>query len=190
MSLNKWLVYSTISFFTLLYLCDSLYSTKNSETLLDNPIAHLSYLVNIHTLNNWPSGYGEPPWSWIFTPQNYYLGKVSLISHLSFLETFNPLLYGIIFLAFPILIWTYYVKRDFASQILLVWFSSTYLLWMPLFFIISRPLFSFYLLPTIPAMCIIVTLFVNSDKKIQYLFASINVIFFLFFQYPIHMFFE
>ncbi|MGC8849820.1 MAG: hypothetical protein ACP5QI_05035, partial [Candidatus Bathyarchaeia archaeon] len=149
-------------------------------------IRHISYMVGIHTSGNWPPGYGEPPWTWIIQPRNYYLGGVSLIGNGCF-ETLNPLIYGLTFIAMPYSLWRSVRTRDPNSTISWTWFLFTYMIWIPLYFVVSRPLFSFYLLPAIPIMCITVASFLNGDGRTQYSFAVLNLIFFLMFQYPTRM---
>lgn len=184
----KWLTLSVASFLIFLYVFDGLYSAVEGieETVIRNPIRHISYMIGVHASGNWPSGYGEPPWTWIIQPRNYYLSEVSLIRK-GYFETLNPLIYGLTFISIPYTLWRSIKTRNLNSIISLTWFAFTYLIWIPLYFIASRPLFSFYLLPTIPIICVTVVYFIDGDRRTQYLLAISNLIFFLMFQYPIRM---
>ncbi|MEM2864811.1 MAG: glycosyltransferase family 39 protein [Candidatus Bathyarchaeia archaeon] len=184
----KWLVLTVASFLVFLYLFDGLYSAADGaeEAVIRNPIRHVSHMVGIHTSGNWPSGYGEPPWTWIIQPRNYYLGGVSLIGNGPF-ETLNPFIYGLTFIAMPHSLWSSIRTRDPKSTLSWAWFTSTYVIWIPLYFVVQRPLFSFYLLPAIPIMCSTAASFLNGDRRTQCLFAVLNLTFFLLFQYPMRM---
>jgi dolichyl-phosphate-mannose-protein mannosyltransferase len=184
----EWLASASASLLLLLYLLDGLYPAAEGieEAVIRNPIRHISYMVTVHTSGNWPQGYGEPPWTWIIQPRNYYLGGVSLMGN-EYFETLNPLIYGLSLIAMPNALWNSIKTRAFDSTLSWTWFTLTYLIWIPLYFIVSRPLFSFYLLPATPIMCSTVASFLDGDKRTQYLFAVLNLAFFLTFQYPIRM---
>ncbi len=185
-NVGLWLTYSTIFFLILLYALNNLYSSVGVEHILRSPINHIFYMIGVHASSNWPIGYGEPPWNWLIRPQNYYISGMSLIN-IGFLETFNPIIYGLTFLSIPNAIFKSLKLKDFSAIITSIWFIFSYIVWIPIYFLISRPIFSFYLLSTIPIICITVAAFVDGEKKLQYSFITVNVILFLFFQYPINI---
>lgn len=179
-----WLGVFALSFLALLYAFDKLYAPFG-EHPYQNPIAHLAYMVNVHGSKNWPrEPPGDPPWLWPISPGNYYLGGVSALTVLHF-EAYNPLLMGLSFLSLPYCARLYLKEGDRLALAALLWFSVTYFVWLPLYFMLARPIFSFYLLPAIPSICIANSILFKEGSKSSKAYLIATSTFFLIFQYPV-----
>lgn len=179
-----WLGVFALSFLASLYAFDRLYAPAG-ERPYQNPIAHLAYMVSVHGSRNWPrEPRGDPPWLWLLNPGNYYLGGVSALAALRF-EAYNPLLMGLPFLSLPYCARLYLKEGDRLALAALLWFSVTYFPWFPLYFALARPIFSFYLLPAIPPICVANSMLFKGSSRASRAYLIATSMFFLIFQYPV-----
>ena len=182
-----WVSVFLASFLIFLYLFDRVYTGPDLE-VLSNPVNHLKYMLEIHGSKYWPKSDEPGPWTWIYSPRNYYYGNLSL-ARVPFLEVFNPFVTGLSLASVPYGIYNVKRTKDRLSLFALIWFSATYLVWFPLYFIFSRPLFSFYVLATIPSVCVLNTIFFQNDRRVAESIVIMAAAFFLLFQYPIRILF-
>jgi len=182
-----WVSVFSASFFIFLYLFDRVYAGPDLE-VLSNPVNHLKYMLEIHGSKYWLKSDEPAPWTWIYSPRNYYYGNLSL-ARVPFLEVFNPFTIGLSLASVPYGIYNLKRTKDRLSLFALIWFSATYFIWFPFYFIFSRPLFSFYILATIPSICILNTIFFQNDRRVAGAIVMMAAVFFLFFQYPIRILF-
>ncbi len=182
-----WISAFLISFFVLLYLFDRVYTGPDSE-IFSNPVNHLKYMLEIHGSKYWPKSDESGPWTWIYSPRNYYYGNLS-VARVPFLEVFNPFVTGLSLASVPYAIYNLKKKKDQLSLFSLIWFSVTYFVWFPSYFIFSRPLFSFYILATIPSICVLNSIFFQNNRRVAESVVMMASAYFLFFQYPIRILF-
>ena len=187
MKMLIWVSVFSASFFILLYLFDRVYTGPDLE-MLSNPVNHLKYMLEIHSSTAWSRGDEPGPWAWIYSPRNYYYGNLS-IARVPFLEVFNPFVTGLSLVSVPYAIYNLWRTKDRLSLFALIWFSVTYFVWFPSYFIFSRPLFSFYILATIPSICVLNAIFFQNDRKVAGSIVIMAATYFLFFQYPIRILF-
>ncbi|MFQ5998103.1 MAG: glycosyltransferase family 39 protein [Candidatus Bathyarchaeia archaeon] len=149
-----------------------------------NPLDHLSYIISAHSSTDWPQRTEPPPWLWLVTSRSYYLGTLSLAKDI-FLEGFNPLIMGMAFLSIPLAVYNYIRNRESFLILIFLWFSATYLVWIGVYLLFARPLFFFYLVPTIPAIAIANVMFLSRNKTILWVYLGTLLAYFLIFQYPL-----
>ncbi|MFW9942815.1 MAG: glycosyltransferase family 39 protein [Candidatus Thorarchaeota archaeon] len=176
-----WLLFTIILFFLILEILDRLYANL-SFTGPWVSFQHFKYMLETHTSKNWDTTIKNPPWLWIINPGNYYLGNVSLFPF-SYFESTNPLIIGLGIITLPYSFYQFKRNRQKIFLIIMLWTIFFYISWFPVYFIFSRPLFSFYILPTIPAICISNILFIRNSKHC-FFYIIINIVFFFLFQYP------
>ncbi len=94
------------------------------------------------------------PWWWIIDPRGFVLEPTSFRHFIMI----TPTLWILIMPALAYLLYRYLFTRQRrnAARFILLWFASTYLLWIPLSLITDRPMFLYYLFPTMGALCIAV----------------------------------
>jgi len=187
MKMLIWLSIFSASFFMFLYLFDRVYTGPDLE-MLSNPFNHLKYMLEIHSSKYWSRSDELGPWAWIYSPRNYYYGNVS-VARVPFLEVFNPFITGLSLVSVPYAIYNFKRTKDRLSLFALIWFSVTYFVWFPSYFIFSRPLFSFYILAAIPSICIFNAIFFQNDRRVAISIVIMAAAYFLFFQYPIRILF-
>jgi predicted membrane-bound dolichyl-phosphate-mannose-protein mannosyltransferase len=146
-------------------------------------IEHIKQMVQTHTSRNWDSNIKDPPWFWLITPKNYHLGNVALIP-ITFIENSNPLIIGLSIISIPYQILNYHKSKDETSLMITLWTIFFYLIWFPIYFAFSRPIFNFYLLPLIPIICLSNVLFLRKNLKHLFFYILINIGIFIIFQYP------
>jgi len=182
-----WMSVFLMSFLVLLYLFDRVYTGPDLE-IFSNPVNHLKYMLEIHGSKYWPKSDESGPWTWIHSPRNYYYGNLS-VARVPFLEVFNPFVAGLSLASVPYAIYNLKKKKDQLSLFALIWFSVTYFVWFPSYFILSHPLFSFYILATIPSICVLNSIFFQNNRRVAESVVMITAAYFLFFQYPIRILF-
>jgi len=182
-----WVSVFSASFFIFLYLLDRVYTGPDLK-MLSNPVNHLKYMLEIHSSKYWPKSDEQGPWTWIYSPRNYYYGNLS-VARVPFLEVFNPFVTGLSLVSVPYVIYNLWRTKDRLSLFALIWFSVTYFVWFPSYFIFSRPLFSFYILAAIPSICIFNAIFFQNDRRVARSIVIMAAAYFLFFQYPIRILF-
>lgn len=154
------------------------------RVIYTNPLDHLSYIISAHSSTDWPQRTEPPPWLWLVTSRSYYLGTLSLAKDI-FLEGFNPIIMGIAFLSIPFAVHNYIRNRESFLILLFLWFSTTYLVWIGVYLLFARPLFFFYLVPTIPAIAIANVIFLSRNKTVLWIYLGTLLAYFLIFQYPL-----
>ena len=187
MKMIIWVTVFLMSFFIFLYLFDRVYTGPDLE-MFSNPVNHLKYILEIHGSKYWSKTGESAPWTWIHSPRNYYYGNLS-VARVPFLEVFNPFVAGLSLVSVPYAIYNLKKTKDQLSLFALIWFSVTYFVWFPSYFIFSRPLFSFYILATIPSICILNSIFFRNDQRVAESIVMMAVAYFLFFQYPVRVLF-
>jgi len=187
MKIVIWTSVFLAAFFIFLYLFDRVYTGPDQE-MFSNPVNHLKYMLEIHSSKYWPRSDESGPWTWIYSPRNYYYGNLS-IARVPFLEIFNPFVTGLSLVSVPYSIYNLKRTKDRLSLFALIWFSVSYFVWFPSYFIFSHPLFSFYILATIPSICTINTIFFQNDRRLAESIVMMAAAYFLFFQYPIRILF-
>jgi predicted membrane-bound dolichyl-phosphate-mannose-protein mannosyltransferase len=173
-----WIGVYALTFITLLALGDLLYGGFSLQTVR-NPIDHLLYMVSVHASSNWPVGLSEKPWLWLFSQNNYYLSGVSFIKN-SYLERTSLAITGFSLVSLP---YAFYKRGSFAL-LCSIWFINAYFIWFPMYFLLKRPIFNFYLLPAIPALTALNCMFFNGNRRELWLYAFTCVALFLIFQFP------
>jgi len=93
------------------------------------------------------------PWQWILDPT---IGTVLNPAEFRHIMMITPTIWV---LAIPSIVYLLYrlifVKEDKSNpRFVLMWFFATYVLWVPLELYTDRPMFLYYLLPTMGAICI------------------------------------
>ena len=187
MKIVIWISIFLVSFLAFLYLFDRVYTGPDTG-IFSNPVNHLKYMLEIHSSKYWPKSDELGPWTWFYSPRNYYYGNLS-IARVAFLEVFNPFVTGLLLVSVPYAIYNLKKTKDRLSLFALIWFSVTYFVWFPSYFIFSRPLFSFYMLATIPSICIFNAIFFRNDRRVAESIVMMAAAYFLFFQYPIRILF-
>jgi len=187
MKIVIWISVFLASLLVFLYLFDRIYTGPDLE-MFSSPINHLKYMVEIHSSEYWPRSDELGPWAWIYSPRNYYYGNLS-VARIPFLEVFNPFVTGLSLVSVPYAIYNLKRTKDRLSLFALIWFSVTYFVWFPSYFIFSRPLFSFYILAAIPSMCIFNAIFFQNDRRVARSIVIMAATYFLFFQYPVRILF-
>ena len=185
-SLLLWSVTFLSFLIILLGAFDRLY-TASDFSLQSGAIRHIRDMFGTHTSKNWDSTAGEPPWLWLISPRNYYLGNLSLLPA-TFLESSNPLIIGLSIVTIPYTFLRYVRERGRASLLTVLWTVFLYLGWFPAYFLLSRPLFSFYVLPLTPAICMSNVIFLTDRPKHLTLYVAVSLALFVLFQYPIRLF--
>ncbi len=180
-----WISVFLASFFIFLYLFDRVYTGPDLE-MFSNPVNHLKYMLEIHGSKYWSKSNEPGPWTWIYSPRNYYYGNLS-VARVAFLEVFNPFVSGLSLASVPYAIYNLKRTKDRLSLFALIWFSVTYFVWFPSYFIFSHPLFSFYILATNPSICIFNAIFFQNDRRAAESIVMMAAAYFLFFQYPIRV---
>jgi len=187
MKMIIWTSIFLLSLLIFLYLFDKVYTGPDLE-MFSNPVNHLKYMLEVHGSKNWPKIGESGPWTWIYSPRNYYYGNLSM-ARVPFLEVFNPFVAGLSPVSVPYAIYNFKRTKDRLSLFALIWFSVTYFIWFPSCFVFSRPLFSFYILATIPSICILNPIFFQNDRVVAKSVVVMTAAYFLFFQYPIRILF-
>ena len=187
MKIVIWISVFLASFLVFLFLFDQVYTGPDLQ-MFSNPVNHLKYMLEIHSSKYWSRSDEPGPWAWIYSPRNYYYGNLS-VARVPFLEVFNPFVTGLSLVSVPYAIYNLKRTKDRLSLFALIWFSVTYFIWFPSYFIFSHPLFSFYILATIPSICILNTIFFQNDRRVAQSIAMMAAAYFLFFQYPIRILF-
>ncbi len=116
-----------------------------------NPIEQLGTMLGITSMSTfvqYPSEMLSRPWDWILHPEiitywlePHYIGMVSL----SIWAVIIPVALYMMFKA---------AKGNGAALFGILWFASTYLIWIPVSLITDRISFIYYFYPTIGAICI------------------------------------
>jgi predicted membrane-bound dolichyl-phosphate-mannose-protein mannosyltransferase len=183
--LTLWIIAMIITFFPLLFLLDRIYEASQIITYekLANPFEHVSWMVDIHTSRNWPIRTEIPPWLWLVKLPNYYLGSESL-AQINFLEALNPAIMGLALVSFPYTLIALLKSRTRIAVFSSLWLITTYLSWIPVYFLFSRPLFPFYLIAAIPSICMLNCFFFREVPKALIFYTACSITFFLLFQYP------
>jgi dolichyl-phosphate-mannose-protein mannosyltransferase len=92
------------------------------------------------------------PWWWIINPRGMDLVP-SRFHHYIWI---TPTVFFLIIPSIAYLLYRYFFirKNRNAPRFIVLWFAATYLLWIPLELISDRPMFLYYFLPTVPAICV------------------------------------
>jgi hypothetical protein len=156
-----------------------------------NPIDQLINMSNMTNSLKF-TGYTAPlpsrPWEWLLSPTNSFSlykwmfsgGQVPVQilgydwppygPHITGMT--SPTIFFASLLAIP-----YMIKRSFKGDpalFALCWFIGTWLLWVPLSLVTDRVSFSFYYLPTVPALCIAAALIMDRFLNIANSFRNVE----------------
>jgi len=98
--------------------------------------------------------YPTRPWSWILNPKGSGLNP----SQFNHRMQITPTIWLLAIPSIAYLIYRYLFVRENRNtpRFILLWFGATYLLWIPIELYTDRPMFLYYLLPTMGAICIAV----------------------------------
>lgn len=118
---------------------------------LIDPIGRIKYMLvssSSLTFANFTHVAASRPWEWILRPEvMFYWYDPQYIAAIS------PTIWALIIPSVLYMIFRA-VKGNGASLFGLAWFASTYLIWIPVSFIIDRVSYPFYFYPTVGAICI------------------------------------
>ena len=153
-----------------------------------NPVdqfVNMSNLTNSIKFTGYTAPLPSRPWEWLLSPSNsfslyqyLFTGGQTEIQILGYdWPPYGPHMMGMTSpnIFFSTLVAVPYVirralKGDNPALFALCWFLGTWLIWVPLSIITDRVSFSFYYLPTIPALCLAAALLFNrlmesADKR-------------------------
>jgi len=148
-----------------------------------DPVTHLTYIFRTHTMAGWEQVSEPPPWLWLTVSRNYYLGTLSLFQN-QFLEGYNPALIGLAFASIPVTFYTFIKNRERFSFFIFLWFAVTYFVWFPFYLLFTRPLYPFYILMTIPSICVSNCIFFRDKSPLLEVYILVILAYFILFQYP------
>ena len=193
-----WFALFIPGFFASLYVFDQVYTgfvffkasnfpgTVTGDRLYYvDPWTHFLGMITIHTATNWPPSTQPPPWMWIITSRNYYLGTLSLNGDI-FLEGYNAMFYGLAIISIPFAFYRFWKGRERGSLLIFLWFVFTYLGWFPFFFLFIRPIFHFYIVSAVPAIAIANVRLFHEWPILMWGYVAANIFYFALYQYPIH----
>jgi len=199
-----WVTTLTVCFLAFLYVFDQFYSGLNFQGLWElfspgvgssvqaevvgreiylDPFSHLKHMLGHHVGGGWPPTDEPLPWLWFNAPYSYYLNGFSLYG-VEALEKYNAAFMGLIFVSLPLAVYRAFWRRDECSFLAVVWFIFTVFIWTPIYLLYPRPLYFFYILPAIPAICLANAGFFRRTPYLEY-YLIIVMFYFMFFQYPI-----
>ena len=150
-----------------------------------NPLVRIATMLKSSgslTFANVSGTYPQRPIEWIFrwdlTPYYFHPNYLGVVS------------YTVLFLIIPVLIYLLVkaIKRSDAGVFGLLWFTATYLIWIPAVWITDRVTYPYYIYPTIGVFCIglgmglsqLIHIFeVRRNGKLKWAAISIVVVFLL-----------
>jgi 4-amino-4-deoxy-L-arabinose transferase-like glycosyltransferase len=202
--LALWFTVLATSFLACLYIFDQLYSGLHFQGLYEifsfgvgnsihgeivgkemyiDPLSHLRHMLGHHVGGGWPPTDEPKPWLWFNSPYSYYLIGYSYYA-VEVLEKYNAAFMGLVFVSMPLAVYRAAKRGDECSFLAAVWFIFTVFMWIPIYFIYPRPLYLFYILPAIPAICLANVNFFRGTPYLEY-YLMVVAGYFMLFQYPI-----
>jgi len=170
-----------LSFLLALTLGEIIYAHGNLAGVVD-PILRLKTIFLFHSSLKWDQALTpkfQPPihpiW-WLIASQPYKWALETLPKN-PFLAGFG----GPVF-AFSIPAIYYMVKRK--AWLPVAWWMGTYLAWLPLTLIVTRPLYYFYALSFLPACCLANATWLSWKRRFLTIYIVICILFFLVCHYP------
>jgi dolichyl-phosphate-mannose-protein mannosyltransferase len=144
-------------------------------TTFTSPIDHVSHMIQYGGALTRPgevghcTGNDSAPWQWLVNDceMTYYrvdvttrAGEQVVASHASidFRGAMNPVLLGLVWLAFPAAAWLAWRRRSTLALWSLGWAAANYLPFLALAILQSRITYIYYFLPVIPALAVAVAL--------------------------------
>lgn len=131
-----------------------------------NPFEHLQFISNytFSLIRDVPAGIESYPWQWLLNEVkiHYLTVNVNVIvdgtvtrsfPSIDFIGAMNPL---IVYLTIPAMLYSvfsYHETRDELPLFTLLWFTATYLPFLPLSIFGHRIMYIFYFLVTVPSVC-------------------------------------
>jgi dolichyl-phosphate-mannose-protein mannosyltransferase len=124
-----------------------------------NPLSQVGFIFEANTLATFtgsPSEIISRPWEWLIKPEilTYWIDP-------HYLAMISPTLWALII---PVIAFTVY-KAKKGNQVALfaiVWFTGTYLIWLPISLISDRLSYIYYFYPTEGSVCIAISLIASS----------------------------
>ena len=89
------------------------------------------------------------PWEWILSPIGHLSGSPG-----GAITLINPTIWIMILPSVGYMLYLYVKRRSEIALFTLLWFGSTYLLWIPLVLVTDRQTYLFYFYPTVGAVCL------------------------------------
>jgi len=89
------------------------------------------------------------PWEWMISPAGY-----SPINYPDIIMIINSMLFILIIPSMGYMVYEFIKNRTNASLFAILWFSATYLFWIPLVLATDRVTYIYYFVPTTGAVCI------------------------------------
>ena len=139
------------SFFLLMPLFNLIIWRNASWHPSFNPIEQTQTMLGISsmsTFTKYPSEMLSRPWDWILHPEiiTYWLDP-------HYIAMISPSIWALII---PVVLYITFraIKGNSVALFSLLWFASTYLIWIPVSLITDRISYIFYFYPTIGAICI------------------------------------
>ena len=139
------------SFFLLMPLFNLIIWRNASWHPSFNPIEQTQTMLGISSMSTfakYPSEMLSRPWDWILHPEiiTYWLDP-------HYIAMISPSIWALII---PVVLYITFraIKGNSVALFSLLWFASTYLIWIPVSLITDRISYIFYFYPTIGAICI------------------------------------
>jgi len=169
-----------VSFFVLLPVTDFIAGGQ-----WYNPLDRLMNMFMLQSLPIYsPDAEGTShPWEWLIMPSG-----VLTKTRYSLIVTPTIWLLTIPSLAYLFYRYFWTTKNRNTARFVLLWFASTYLLWIPITLISARPMYIHYFLPTVGATCIAIGYAVNrlwqrsersSRRRVRWGFRALLLIYFV-----------
>jgi len=125
-----------------------------------SPIARISQMEHISKAETFawaktlPSTYLRPsyPWTWILSPKG--LGSLNVPAYVLHI---NSIMWILIIPSIGVMIYEFIRRRTEISLFVLLWFTATYLLWIPLVLLTDRITFVYYFYFAVGPVCIAIS---------------------------------
>jgi dolichyl-phosphate-mannose-protein mannosyltransferase len=127
-----------------------------------SPFSQLSTMLQLSsgsTFAKYPSEMLSRPWEWVFKPEilTYWIEP-------HYLAMISPVLWALIIPATGFVIYQA-LKHNTAAIFALVWFTGTYLIWIPASLAGDRVSYVYYFYPAVGSVCLALTLMAFSLEK-------------------------
>ena len=90
------------------------------------------------------------PWEWVLTP----ISVAYVSPHLHFVGIITPTIWTLVIPSVGYMLYEAVKNRRDIAIFSLLWFSGTYLIWIPIQLVTDRVTYLFYFLPTVGAICL------------------------------------
>ncbi len=153
------IVLAIITFIVGLYLLEyAIYQDFSKVPDSFHRIKNMLSLTGSITFENSTHESASRPWEWVI---NYKVMPYWWVPH--YISAISPSIWALIIPAFGYMVYLA-VRRDEAGIFGAAWFTSTYLIWIPMSILTDRMSYPFYFYPTIGAICLGVAM--GMDKLI------------------------